>query len=71
MDHANSEIHKIALNLFRRKGGQSATPINKDKNQPTLEFKLGPQQQEEMKKKFDISYFVIKEELLLTKYTKR
>ena len=70
MDHANSEIHKIALNLFRRKGGQSATPINKDKNQPTLEFKLGPQQQEEMKKKFDISYFVVKEELPLTKYEK-
>ena len=43
-------------------------PINKDKNQPTLDFKLGPQQ-EKMKKKFDISYFVVKEGPL-TKYEK-
>lgn len=70
IDHANSEIHKIALNLFRRKSGKPATPINKEKNQPTLDFKLGPQQQEEMKKKFDISYFVVKEELPLMKYEK-
>ncbi|CAB4040910.1 Hypothetical predicted protein, partial [Paramuricea clavata] len=70
IDHANSEIHKIALNLFRRKCGKPATPINKEKNQPTLNFKLDPQQQEEMKRKFDISYFVVKEELPLTKYEK-
>lgn len=70
IDHANSEIHKIALDQFRRKSGKPATPINKEKNQPTLDFKLGPQPQEEMKKKFDISYFVVKEELPLTKYEK-
>ena len=70
IDHANSEIHKIAFNLFRRKSGKPATPVSKEKTQLKLDFKLSPQQQEEMKRKFDISYFVVKEEFPLTKYEK-
>ena len=70
IDHAHSEMHKIALNLFKRKSGKLATPIMKEKNQLSLEFKLGPKQKEEMKMKFDVSYFVVKEELPLTKYEK-
>lgn len=34
IDHANSEIHKTALNLFRRKIGKPATPVNKEKTSP-------------------------------------
>ena len=70
IDHAHSEMHMIALNLFKRKSGKPAMPTMKEKNQPPLEFKLGPKQKEEMKMKFDVSYFVVKEELPLTKYEK-
>ena len=37
-------------------------------NQRSLEFKLSKEQEEVFRKKFDVSYFVVKEEMPLIKY---
>lgn len=67
IDHANSDMHKIALSLFHVENGQKSQPF---KNKPTLEFKLNATQVEDLRRKFDISYFIVKEELPLAKYEK-
>lgn len=70
IDHAKSEAHSVALSLFKRRCGKaSSSPLPKG-NQRPLEFKLSNEQQEVFKKKFDISYFVVKEEMPLIKYEK-
>jgi len=72
VDHANSDIHKIALSHYHKHQGQlpSTTGDRNNQNQPRLDFSLTPQQLEDLKKKFDIGYFVVKEELPLSKYEK-
>lgn len=72
VDHAKSDIHKIALSLYSKQQGQlpSTASNSNQKNQPKLELNLNPQQMVDLKKKFDISYFVVKEELPLAKYEK-
>lgn len=52
IDHAKSETHKTALNLFNKQ--QEQTPSSTDENQPKLDFKLNPSQLEDLKRKFDI-----------------
>lgn len=72
VDHANSDIHKIALSCYNKQHSQlpSTTGDSNKKNQPRLDFSLTPQQLEDLNKKFDIAYFVVKEELPLSKYGK-
>ena len=70
LDHAKSEAHTVALSMFKRKLDESCPSAVPKGNQRPLEFKLSKQQQEVFKKKFDISYFVVKEEMPLIKYEK-
>lgn len=72
LDHCKSDFHNIALSLYHKHKNQppSASNCNADKNQPKLDFSLNPQQIEDLKRKFDISYFTVKEELPLSKYEK-
>ena len=70
LDHAKSEAHTVALSMFKRKLGESCPSAVPKGNQRPLESKLSKQQQEVFKKKFDISYFVVKEEMPLIKYEK-
>ena len=72
VDHANSDTHKTALSLYNKQQGQlpSTASNSFQRNQPKLDFSLNPQQIEDLKRKFDISYFVVKEELPLSKYEK-
>ena len=72
VDHAKSDTHKIAFSLYNKKQGQSPKTESyiSQQNQSKLDFSLNPQQIEDLKRKFDISYFVVKEELPLSKYEK-
>ena len=72
VDHAKSDTHKISFSLYNKKQGQSPKTESyiSEQNQSKLEFSLNPQQIEDLKRKFDISYFVVKEELPLSKYEK-
>ena len=68
IDHAKSDIHKIAFSLYNKQKGE--TSLAAEQNQQKLDFNLNSHQIEDLKKKFDISYFVVKEELPLSKYEK-
>lgn len=70
--HANSDIHKLALSFYNKQQGQLPPPCGDSNklNQPRLDFSLTPQQLEDLKMKFDIAYFVVKEGLPLSKYEK-
>ena len=72
VDHAKSDTHKIAFSLYYKKQGQSPKTESyiSRQNQSKLDFSLNPQQIEDLKRKFHISYFVVKEELPLSKYEK-
>ena len=70
IDHAKSDAHNEALALYKRRMGKAPSPPVPTGNQRTLEFKLSKEQEEVFKKKFDISYFVVKEEMPLSKYEK-
>ena len=72
VDHAKSDTHKTAFSLYNKKQGQSPKTESyiSQQNQSKLDFSLNPQQIEDFKRKFDISYFVVKEELPLSKYEK-
>ena len=72
VDHAKSDTHKIAFSLYYKKQGQSPKTESfiSQQNQSQLDFSLNLQQIEDLKRKFDISYFVVKEELPLSKYEK-
>ena len=65
IDHAKSDIHKIAFSLYNKQKGE--TSLAAEQNQQKLDFNLNSHQIEDLKKKFDISYFVVKEELPLSK----
>ena len=70
IDHAKSDIHKIAYFLFTNYKQKGETSLTAEQNQQKLDFNFNSQQIEDLKKKFDISYFVVKEELPLSKYEK-
>ena len=70
IDHAKSEAHNEALALHKRRLGQIPPPPMLTGNQRPLEFKLSKEQEEVFRKKFDVSYFVVKEEMPLIKYEK-
>ena len=42
----------------------------REKSQTPLEFKLTQNQQDDLNRKFDVAYFLVKEELPLSKYEK-
>ena len=71
VDHAKTETHKLAMFLFYQAQGkmpnQSFPHVT---DQPKLDFSLTPEQFDGLKTKFDLSYFVVKEELPLSKYEK-
>ena len=66
VDHAKPDIHKIAFSLYNKQTEE--TSLAAEENQQRLDFNLNSQQVEDLKKKFDVSYFVVKEELPLSKY---
>lgn len=68
VDHAKSEAHKIAVSLFNKSKGKRDFSFLSEKRQHPLEFNLSAEKQEELKRKFDVAYFVAKEELPLSKY---
>ena len=70
IDHAKSDAHNEALTLYKRKLGKAPSPPVPMANQRPLQFKLSKEQEEVFKKKFDISYFAVKEEMPLIKYEK-
>ena len=70
IDHAKSEAHNEALALYKRRLGQIPPTPMLTGNQCSLEFKLSKEQEEVFRKKFDVSYFVVKEEMPLIKYEK-
>ena len=70
IDHAKSEAHNEALALYMRRLGQTPPLPMLTGNQRPLEFKLSKEQEEVFRKTFDISYFVLKEEMPLIKYEK-
>ena len=70
IDHAKSEAHNEALALYKRRLGQTPPSPMLTGNQRPLEFKVTKEQEKVFRKKFDISYFVVKEEMPFIKYEK-
>lgn len=68
IDHAKSDTYNEAMALYKRRLGQAPPPTMLTGNQRPLEFKLS--KKEVFRKKFDVSYFVVKEEMPLIKYEK-
>lgn len=73
IDHATGDPHKEALRLYHRdcKTAGRERPVNK--GQKTISQTLAgltQKSQEQLAKKFDITYFVGKEEMPFTKYEK-
>ena len=71
VDHAKTETHKLAMSLLYQAQGKTPNQsFPHVTDQPKLDFSLTPEQFDDLKTKFDPSYFVVKEELPLSKYEK-